>query len=270
MSSGESMSNERRISALAQLIREQLGEHNVLDGLVRELASSRVMIEGLTARLEQSDRELTAVKLAQRARDILLPQAVPAYGGRKEAQVDVSAPLPADRGFHALERDGNGIPFRWTGPSAHFFYDLHLDRSGFMMISLHVPTWGADHAENLTCTSDGVTIPLQRRVVGRTLMLEGALPPRPSLGLSRICFQVEKTHSVSQQNDTSPARELGIPVLRLKVSTIDDAQYAEWAQSMEVASPSAQAAEPEKRPTPAASRTPSAAAFSEADVARSL
>lgn len=235
MTSSEMNDRSRKVSALAQEIREQLGEHNVLDALARELALSRLQVEDLATRLEATEGELSAIKLAQRARDILLPKAATEYAGRKEAQVDATAPLSAERGFHALERDGNGNAFRWTGPTPHFHYDLHLDRSGLLMFSLQVPLWGAEHAKNLTSSSDGVMIPLRRRTVGRMLVLDGVLLPRAEIGLTRIDFQVERTNTVTPKTEGALPRELGLPVVRLKVVAIDDDGFKDWSQAVDLA-----------------------------------
>ena len=235
MTNSETNERSRKVTALAQDIREQLGEHNVLDALARELALSRLQVEDLATRLEATEAELSAIKLAQRARDILLPRAAPEYAGRKEAQVDATAPLSAERGFHALERDGNGNAFRWTGPTQHFHYDLHLDRGGLLMFSLQVPLWGAEHAKNLASSSDGVMIPLRRRTVGRMLVLDGVLLPRAEIGLTRIDFQVERTNTVTPKTEGALPRELGLPVVRLKVVPIDDEGFKDWSQAVDLA-----------------------------------
>jgi hypothetical protein len=108
MTAVETAERNRQITALALEIREQLGEHNVLGELSRELAENRVRLSDLSRALEATQRELAAVKLTQKARDILMPRAALEYAGRSEVQVDSSAPLAAESGFHALERDGNG------------------------------------------------------------------------------------------------------------------------------------------------------------------
>ena len=235
MSAADSGDRARQVAALAHEIREHLGEHNVLDALARELARSRLVIDDLGKRLDGTEKELAALKLAQRARDILLPKAELVYQGRKEAQIDASAPLPPERGFHALERDGNGTVFRWTGPTPQFHYDLHLDRSELLMFSLHVPLWGAEHAKGLSVSSDGRMIPLRRRNVGRSVVLDGVLQPRADVGLTRLDFAVERMQTVAAKTEGAAPRELGIPVLRLKVAPIDDEAFREWFQSVDMA-----------------------------------
>jgi hypothetical protein len=228
MTAVETAERNRQITALALEIREQLGEHNVLGELSRELAENRLRLSELARVLEGTQRELAAVRLTQKARDILMPRAALEYAGRTEIQVDSSAPLAAESGFHALERDGNGTAFRWTGPTPQFNYDLHLDRSSLLKFSLQAPLWGAEHAKNLDCSSDGMSLPLRPRTIGRMLVLEGILFPRPMVGMTRLVFKVDHLHVATPKTEGVALRELGMPVFRLKVMPMDDDEFQEW------------------------------------------
>ena len=233
MTAVETAERNRQITALALEIREQLGEHNVLGELSRELAENRVRLSDLSRALEATQRELAAVKLTQKARDILMPRAALEYAGRSEVQVDSSAPLAAESGFHALERDGNGTAFRWTGPTPQFNYDLHLDRTVLLKFSLQAPLWGAEHARNLECSSDGMSLPLRARTIGRMLVLEGILFPRALVGMTRLVFRVDHLHVATPKTEGVPFRELGMPVFRLKVMPMDDDEFHAWTAGPE-------------------------------------
>ena len=240
-----------RLKALAREIRDELGEHNVLDALARELAAGRLAITELTQELTGLKRELEAIRLVQKSRDILLPQARNQYAGRRKAVVEAGMPMPADHGFYALERDGVGNPFRWTGPSQAFHFDFHLDRSVPLRFVLQMPLWGGDHAAGLRATSDDITLPLVRRTGNRVLDFEGVLMPREALGVTRLTFIADHVSTVTSETDENATRQLGVPFLRLSVSEATEAAGTEWLRAVEPGP--AEAASPSRpKPVPAA------------------
>lgn len=240
-----------RLKALAREIRDELGEHNVLDALARELAAGRLAITELTQELTGLKRELEAIRLVQKSRDILLPQARNQYAGRRKAVVEAGMPMPADHGFYALERDGVGNPFRWTGPSQAFHFDFHLDRSVPLRFVLQMPLWGGDHAAGLRATSDDITLPLVRRTGNRVLDFEGVLMPREALGVTRLTFIADHVSTVTSETDENATRQLGVPFLRLSVSEATEAEVTEWLRAVEPA-PAEAAAPNRPKSAPAA------------------
>ncbi|MEK8030650.1 hypothetical protein AACH06_07405 [Ideonella sp. DXS29W] len=238
-----------RLKALAREIRDELGEHNVLDALARELAVSRLALAEVSAELAEVRKEMEAIRLIQRSRDILLPQAKLQYAGRRQAAIEASMPMPAERGFYALERDGVGNPFRWTGPTRSFHFDLHLDRTVPLRFVLQMPLWGSEHAQGLRASCDEVSLPLLRRPGHRVLDFEGVLLPREVLGLTRLTFLSERVSTVTSNEDEGASRQLGVPFLRLSVAEISDTEYADWLKGVE---PSAAETAPNKLVKPAA------------------
>jgi hypothetical protein len=222
-----------RLKALAREIRDELGDNNVLDALARELAASRLALADLTAELATLRRDMDAIELAQKSRDILLPQARVQYAGRRKANVEAGMPMPSEHGFYALERDGVGNPFRWTGPTPAFHFDFHLDRSVPLRFVLQMPLWGADHAQGLRASCDEMTLPLVKRPGHRVLDFEGVLLPRESLGVTRLTFVVSRLSTVTSNDEESVTRQLGVPFLRLNISEISDTDYADWLKSVE-------------------------------------
>lgn len=243
-----------RLKALAREIRDELGEHNVLDALARELAAGRLALSELTSEIASLRRELDAIRLVQKSRDILLPQARNQYAGRRKAVVEAGMPMPADHGFYALERDGVGNPFRWTGPSQAFHFDFHLDRSVPLRFVLQMPLWGGDHAEGLRATSDDMTVPLVRRAGNRVLDFEGLLMPREALGVTRLTFISDHVSTVTSDADESATRQLGVPFLRLTIGEASEAEVAEWLKAVE----------PGSADTPAPNRAMAASASTDA------
>jgi hypothetical protein len=238
-----------RLKSLAREIRDELGEHNVLDALARELATSRLAMAQLTDELAGLRREMDAIKLVQQARDILLPQAREQYAGRRKLVIEAGMPMPADRGFYGLERDGVGNPFRWTGPNPSFHFDFHLDRTVPLRFMLQMPLWGAEHAQGLRATSDEMVLPLQRRAGHRVLDFEGVLMPREALGVTRLTFVASHLSTVPADAEETATRQLGVPFLRLSVSEISDAELADWLKAVEpgpaeAAAPAKAAAKP--------------------------
>lgn len=242
-----------RLKSLAREIREEMGDANVLDALVRELAISRLALSDLQLRLDDMAREMATVKAVQQARDILLPHARVQYAGRRQAQLDASLPMPANRGFHGLERDGSGNPFRWTGPTPTFHFDFHLDRSSPVKLLLQLASWGAEQARGLRCFCDNVEVLLVRRSAVRTVDFEGLLLPREVLGVSRISFIVETMSSAPAQGGELAVRQIGVPFLKLVASAVNDDEAGEWLKKLELPAPLTAAA-------PAAKTGPGSAA----------
>lgn len=222
-----------RLKALAREIRDELGEHDVLDALARELAASRLALADMTAELATLRRDMDAIKLAQKSRDILLPQARTQYAGRRKLAVEAGMPMPSEHGFYGLERDGLGNPFRWTGPTPAFHFDFHLDRSVPLRFALQIPLWGAEHAQGLRASCDEMTLPLVKRPGHRVLDFEGVLLPRESLGLTRLTFVTDHLSTVTSSDEEGVTRQLGMPFLRLNVGEISDADYADWLKAVE-------------------------------------
>ena len=257
-----------RLKSLTREIRDEMGDANVLDALVRELAINRLAVSELQQRLDNMAREMATVKAVQQARDILLPHARVQYAGRRQAQLDASLPMPANRGFHGLERDGSGNPFRWTGPTPMFHFDFHLDRSSPVKLQLQLASWGTDQARGLRCFCDDIEVPLARRGAARTLEFEGLLLPREMLGVSRITFIVETLSSAPAQGGESAVRQIGVPFLKLVATAVADEEAGDWLKKLETPAPLTAAAPAAKTgpgsaaalAAPAAKATPPAAA----------
>lgn len=222
-----------QLKTLAREIRDELGEHNVLEALARELATGRLALAELTRELAVVKRELDAIRLVQKSRDILLPQARAQYAGRRKAVVEAGMPMPSDRGFYGLERDGLGNPFRWTGPAPAFHFDFHLDRSVPLRFVLQMPLWGAEHAQGMRAISDEMTLGLLRHNGNRVLDFEGVLMPREALGVTRLTFVADHMSAASSDSDEGATRQLGVPFLRLMVNEASEAEVAEWLKSLE-------------------------------------
>lgn len=216
-----------RIQSLTREIREQLGEQNVLDALALELATQRVEALELRETLQRMSRDLDVMRATLRARDVLLPALKTDYALRRQVTLEATAPIPAGAGFHAIERDGKGTSFRWTGPTPWFQFELHLDRSAEALFTLHVPFWGRDRALNLRCTCDEQELPLVSEAGQRVLLLTGLLPVRDGLGLSTLRFHVDNLITPPVPEGREP-RQLGVPVLRLSAKCAEAHELARW------------------------------------------
>lgn len=221
------------LKTLAREIREELGDQNVLDALARELAAQRLAMAQLQEQLAGLRSQLQTVVLVQKSRDILLPQARADYAGRRQLTVEAGMPMAPDHGFHALERDGVGNAFRWTGPTQTFHFDVHLDRTVPLRFVLQLPMWGAEHAQGLRASSDEQTLPLLQRQGHRVLEFEGVLFPRETLGLTRLTFIAPRLSSAPVDAEETATRQLGVPFLRLTVSEAEPDEVDTWRRAME-------------------------------------
>lgn len=231
-----------KLERFVQEVRANLDESQVLESLIKELALHKL-------ELAEFKRELAVIRAHQRMRDILLPRAKEEYSGRKQAAIDAGMPLGAEQGFYALEYDGRGRPFRWTGPGRVFHFDLHLDRSTPLRFTLHLAPWCEKYARGLRCFSDGVEIPLVKQPCNWAVEYGAVLLPREVLGVTRIEFLVAKTFSPALLSADAAAdkRQLGVVFLDLTASEADDGQvnaYLEEADQLRQAARLEQQAPP--------------------------
>ena len=206
------------VQSRARAIRQRINESTPLDSLVAELARQQVQIEEL-------ELQLRAMRAQQVVRDVLLPQAIVTYKGVSVAHVDAGMPLDARRGFYSLEYDGRGRPFRWTGPSPSFYFDIHLDRSAPLQFTLSLASGLGEASDEVRAFCDGAELVCQRHDLSDATEWTGILYPREALGLTRLTFLPRQMFSpAASGGDEADLRTLGVVFRELHVMAISDAE----------------------------------------------
>jgi hypothetical protein len=166
-------------------------------------------------RLRAMERRLSRLeaKLAEVAAAATAPPADSAGEETLPAALVLAADmyLPPGTGFHDLEFDGGGRPYRWTGPGTDFFLAGTLDRS--MPCELRLDILFADPAvppEATRCFVDGVELSLDtRRPEWGGWQLVATVPRRAAPGETTFHFATAGTFA--PPTDT---RRLGIAFAR--------------------------------------------------------
>lgn len=193
---------------------------DVLDLLLREMAHLKAHVEVLShaysslLRITLIDQRL----LAQPAS----ASSAPPFAQECQITAD-SAGMFSENGFHQIEHNLDGVPFRWSGPSQVFAFDLFVDRSRPLEIILTtLPTTNANADQpRLFCAAGTMNIPLHCQQTAQGLAWRGILPADASLGRTRLAFRVEPLFRPSDVDpDSSDDRLLGLPVIGLAVSPV--------------------------------------------------
>jgi hypothetical protein len=115
------------------------------------------------------------------ARDPATHRAWTTPGDRLPLRMDAASRMLDETGFHRLERDGSGTPFRWTRSEARFHFVI--DRSAPIRFRARfggVQVKGA--AASVLCFDNGAPIAMEVNATQNNFELSGALPVRSTAG----------------------------------------------------------------------------------------
>ena len=172
-------------------------------------------------------RELGALSDYQSMRDRWL-----AVGGQTSkvvrlprlAVVEPSQPMRTSDGFYPFEQTGGGVPFRWTGPSAQFSFNVFVDRSRGADLRLEtINCMDAELQKNLGLLVDGESVPLELTVVEAAFTVTAALPAHDDGRSTNLVFVLPAVLSPLESTDT---RLLGVAFSRLIVAARTEAGIA--------------------------------------------
>ncbi len=122
-------------------------------------------------------------------------------------------------GFYALEQDGYGRPYRWTGPAREFGFEVAVDRSAPGKVTLRFDMFfAAAPIEDLVCLVDGTPQPLSALHVDGGWEVSGELPARADRAGATIAFVVPRIESPEDRGQMDP-RRLGLCFRWLEVDT---------------------------------------------------
>ncbi len=143
-------------------------------------------------------------------------------------------------GFHELEHDPDGQPFRWTGPDPRFSFEFFINRTTPARFVLRFgPLFTGGSPIGLLCFVDGEPAPVKLQAATTCFEAVGVLPPRRDAGGSVLSFVCPQMGSPASQG-LDDARMLGLLFRRLTVeSTPEQQALAPAAPRLETVAPAA-------------------------------
>jgi len=193
---------ERRGEDLVRGLIEEFGRlHREVAALKRELAA-------LSAYQAAHDRQLVIDAAVRKI--FYMPRVV---------SIEADQNLRSQDGFYPLERTSDGMPFRWTGPSPQFSFDLFVDRSSFVELRLDALNCIDFEVQgNIALFVDGESVPTQVERDGLRIGVTAVLPPRSGNDTTNLVFALPAALVPPGPEDT---RALGLAFSRLRVAVRD-------------------------------------------------
>lgn len=181
-------------------------------GLIDEVTNLHREIAGLR-------RELAALSDYQGMRDRWLVLDGMASRPLRLPRVAIMEPdqllRPRD-GFYPQEYTSNGTPFRWTGPTPQFSFDVFVDRSLGADLKLEALNCiDYERQSKLSLLADGEQVPLEVAPEGSGFVATAALSKRDDARSSNLIFVLP---AVLPPPESSDPRVLGIAFGRLTVA----------------------------------------------------
>ena len=190
------------------------------DSLLRSLAAELARVLDAQSALEG---RLAAFESLQAMADRILEAgavAVPLARYPDRLRLDASDASLDSPGFYALEHDGAGAPYRWTGPERHSSIQLFVDRTGPLAFTLTFSRLCDDAPPHLLrAFVDGQDVELKASRSGAVYEAQGVLPPRADHGGTVITFVLPKVCSPSESG-SADKRILGFAFLALAVEPL--------------------------------------------------
>ena len=186
---------------------------------MRTLAEELVRLQQAFAALEA--RVVAAEGLAAFA-DNLLKGAETPIDYPATLRIDPTNSTSEMIGFHQLEYDHEGMPYRWTGPERHFSFQMFISRIAPATFNLHFGKFFASApVEHLRGFVDGEETALSIRRAGKGYEARGEMPARHQAGGTVLSFVAPAVESPLQRG-LPDNRLLGMLFLGLRVAPNSD------------------------------------------------
>ncbi|MCB0335127.1 MAG: hypothetical protein KDD62_02440 [Bdellovibrionales bacterium] len=215
------MNRSEQIQQFTESIQQGLIESksDMLSGLIREIAELKYQQQELSKQIEVYQRALSQ-------RDALLPtletdSANLSFPATK-ILIDAMYPLGKAEGFFDVEFDGQGRPYRWTGPGTSFQFSIFIPNTQAYTGKLSL--FGSLKSENLKKICVYVNgIKQESHIdVSKDFALEFTIAKRSTIGTVSIVFMIPET---AIPNDVQPgaqdARRLGVAFHALELVALE-------------------------------------------------
>ncbi|MEI9930867.1 MAG: hypothetical protein WDM89_10035 [Rhizomicrobium sp.] len=209
------MSDMKDFDTRLQSLLDKRGQ-DFIEGIVAEFG--RLAHEIVTLR-----RELAALTDYQASRDRWLAIERTAEGIvrlPRFVNIGPDQALQAQDGFYQTEWTSAGLPFRWTGPSPQFSFDLFVDRTHSAELRLNALSFiDFEVQKHVMLLVDGERVALTAEPSGEGLTLTGTLPSRQGCEATNLVFLVPATLKPPASEDN---RSLGLAFASLTVVALDE------------------------------------------------
>jgi hypothetical protein len=201
----------RAAADIWQALRSKRGPE-LVKGLVDELAALHQLYGEIGRSIQQLQIQRNFTE------HLLALEDVSNCGPRPPAQLDIYAAqlLEPQEGFHGLEYDDNGVPFRWTGPQRHFSFRVSIDREMPLAVELDVMCMMEEQRQrDLNLLVDGSLFPCRLQREGSGYVGRALLPAAAGQATATLTFIVPAT--LRPDPATRDQRELGVAFRKLAI-----------------------------------------------------
>jgi len=190
-------------------------DSNVLNERLAQLAdkSGEDLARELSIEFTNLYRELATLKqeISALAKDRASPGSP-----CENVMVEAHETLCSEDGFYSLEQTPAGTPFRWTGPTPEFRFNVLVDRTaGADLHLVALSSIDFEVQKNVTLAADGEPIPVNVTTDPPGFSLTAFLPPREGRRVTSLVFSLPAVLAPPGGNDE---RLLGIAFSRLFVT----------------------------------------------------
>ena len=181
--------------------------------VLEELAYLGALVESMHNRVRTLESVFDLVGTPERW-DETQPESFP-----DSVKVLAEMVLDPDDGFHKLDHDSAGKPYRWTGPDNDFVFYLNLNRSTTRDGHLKLAAFSKDYAKGIRCFVDGHLVPCDHTLADGSLVYNFTLPPTAHAHTTNVRFSVPKLwHPKDRNPESKDDRRLGVAFQELSIS----------------------------------------------------
>lgn len=132
--------------------------------------------------------------------------------------IEAAFSLSVESGFHHLEYDVLGVPYRWTGPEPVFFFEVFVDRQAPAAVRMHYSQiYSLEGGYPVQCYVDGEEIETSLVEIAGEFEVHGLLPSRDFVGGTVISFVCPKVASPAVVEKSKDERQLGLAFRWLRI-----------------------------------------------------
>lgn len=183
------------------------------DEIAKSLAILSLLAEKVLHECEVNRKSLEFVSIPV-AKGIFQANSLPS-----KLRILAESPIGEGAGFHQLEHDPDGVPFRWTGPSSDFSFELGLDRSSNNRAVLRMLKAGKVNGaflERIKVYVDGRPVGCSFSL-GKMPFIEFQIPKRETTIAGTAIFVECDVWSPVQEEGSQDGRILGLPFVELAI-----------------------------------------------------
>jgi len=138
--------------------------------------------------------------------------------GTERALIAVTDLPDGSHGFHRLEHDRKGSPFRWTGPGPESVFPLWIDQTQTITLTFRIISLGKNRLSDLSVDVQGETYPLQEVPGNKLAFTAGPIRALADSHPTDVTLRVSRVFQPTQEG-SEDARILGVALASVDVET---------------------------------------------------